>query len=355
MTNSPGPRNEPSMADLAREAGVTKMTVSRVLNDRPHVSADAKAKVLSAVEKLGYRKNNLVSTVMTQVVRSRSVDYHTPIVFLCDAFTQKLDRKNRSMQMLYQGAREQARKYGFGFEVMYYRDGSLTPKRINQILESRNIQAVAVNVSYRPSSEPLSLNWERLVAATCWGRLYEPANLSQVMPDIPRALRTCFSQLAGRGYQRLGVIMHPDFNNVTSEFTYTTLLRYQEGIPKKNRLIPLLADFEVKPETILRWVKEQKPDVIMSFNTSHAKFLREGGYRIPEDLGFFVLSLWQPELISGVLIQREILGQHLINLLVQKLLAQEFGIPQSPLRLMFAPAWNEGTTLRPVQAKALKA
>ena len=42
------------MADVAKEAGVSIKTVSRVLNDEPYVNAEKKARVLAAVKSLGY-------------------------------------------------------------------------------------------------------------------------------------------------------------------------------------------------------------------------------------------------------------------------------------------------------------
>lgn len=48
-----------TIADVAARAGVGAGTVSRVLNDRPKVSADARARVLAAIEELDYRPNPL--------------------------------------------------------------------------------------------------------------------------------------------------------------------------------------------------------------------------------------------------------------------------------------------------------
>lgn len=47
----------PSMADVAAAAGVSTQTVSRVMRDHPYVTADKRARVLDAVEALGYRMN----------------------------------------------------------------------------------------------------------------------------------------------------------------------------------------------------------------------------------------------------------------------------------------------------------
>ena len=47
----------PVMADVARLAGVSHQTVSRVLNGHPNVSAPARESVLNAIAQLGYRRN----------------------------------------------------------------------------------------------------------------------------------------------------------------------------------------------------------------------------------------------------------------------------------------------------------
>jgi DNA-binding LacI/PurR family transcriptional regulator len=53
------------MADVARRAGVSHQTVSRVLNGHPNVSAATKADVLAAIRDLGYRPNAAARTLVT--------------------------------------------------------------------------------------------------------------------------------------------------------------------------------------------------------------------------------------------------------------------------------------------------
>ena len=45
------------MMDVARVAGVSQKTVSRVVNDAPHVRSDVRERVQRAIEQLGYRPN----------------------------------------------------------------------------------------------------------------------------------------------------------------------------------------------------------------------------------------------------------------------------------------------------------
>ena len=55
----------PVMADVARLAGVSHQTVSRVLNGHPNVSPATRAGVLAAIHDLGYRPNIAARTLVT--------------------------------------------------------------------------------------------------------------------------------------------------------------------------------------------------------------------------------------------------------------------------------------------------
>ena len=48
-------RKAVSMADVARVAGVSQQTVSRVVNDMPNVSDKTRERVKAAMDELGFR------------------------------------------------------------------------------------------------------------------------------------------------------------------------------------------------------------------------------------------------------------------------------------------------------------
>jgi DNA-binding LacI/PurR family transcriptional regulator len=56
----------PVMHDVARLAGVSHQTVSRVLNGQPHVSAATRARVVAAMRALDYRPNTFARALVTQ-------------------------------------------------------------------------------------------------------------------------------------------------------------------------------------------------------------------------------------------------------------------------------------------------
>ncbi|MCE0535160.1 LacI family DNA-binding transcriptional regulator [Kineosporia rhizophila] len=66
--SSPGgaaARKRPGMHDVARLAGVSHQTVSRVLNGSDGVSSRTRAVVLAAIDELGYRPNSAARTLVT--------------------------------------------------------------------------------------------------------------------------------------------------------------------------------------------------------------------------------------------------------------------------------------------------
>jgi DNA-binding LacI/PurR family transcriptional regulator len=60
-----GPAARPVMADVARLAGVSHQTVSRVLNGHPNVRPQTRDDVLAAIRELGYRPNAAARSLVT--------------------------------------------------------------------------------------------------------------------------------------------------------------------------------------------------------------------------------------------------------------------------------------------------
>ena len=61
----------PNIRDVARLAGVSYQTVSRVLNDSPNIRSATKDRVLAAIDELGYRPNQAARALVTS--RSRTI------------------------------------------------------------------------------------------------------------------------------------------------------------------------------------------------------------------------------------------------------------------------------------------
>jgi len=63
----------PTVHDVAREAGVSYQTVSRVINNNEHVAVDARDRVLRVIDSLGFRPNRAAQIMQTQTSRTIEV------------------------------------------------------------------------------------------------------------------------------------------------------------------------------------------------------------------------------------------------------------------------------------------
>lgn len=61
-----GMSRAPGMLDVARLAGVSHQTVSRVLNDHPSVRPETRTRVRAAIRELGYRRNSAARALATR-------------------------------------------------------------------------------------------------------------------------------------------------------------------------------------------------------------------------------------------------------------------------------------------------
>lgn len=82
----PRPTKRVTIADVAKYAGVTKTTVSRVLNNKGEISPETRVKVLKTVDDLGYRRSRIARGLATDqtfllglIVPSISNEFFTEI------------------------------------------------------------------------------------------------------------------------------------------------------------------------------------------------------------------------------------------------------------------------------------
>jgi DNA-binding LacI/PurR family transcriptional regulator len=73
-THQPHERTRaPVMADVARLAGVSHQTVSRVINAHPSVNPETRVRVETAIAQLGYRRNTAARALVTRSTRTLGV------------------------------------------------------------------------------------------------------------------------------------------------------------------------------------------------------------------------------------------------------------------------------------------
>ncbi|MET9793497.1 LacI family DNA-binding transcriptional regulator [Streptomyces canus] len=140
-----GGSSAPRSEDVARLAGVSRKTVSRVLNNEPYVSEESRRRVLAAAEELGYRLNHAARALASG--RTRSIG----VVALATA--------GYGTASLLVGIEQAVRDAGYALRVVNTPDGD--PQSIAGALESlreQGVDGIVVSVPIVEGEVPLGVD-----------------------------------------------------------------------------------------------------------------------------------------------------------------------------------------------------
>lgn len=140
-----GGSSAPRSEDVARLAGVSRKTVSRVLNNEPYVSEESRRRVLAAAGELGYRLNHAARALASG--RTRSIG----VVALATA--------GYGTASLLVGIEQAVRDAGYALRVVNTPDGA--PQSIAGALESlleQGVDGIVVSVPIVEGDVPLGVD-----------------------------------------------------------------------------------------------------------------------------------------------------------------------------------------------------
>ena len=109
----------PTIRDVARRAGVSAATVSRVLNDSPLVVEPTRARVQAAVDELGYRLNATARNL--SIGRAMAIGVVVPFL----TAPSVIERLRGVVERLGRGQRREYDLLLFDVEAPEQRDGAL--------------------------------------------------------------------------------------------------------------------------------------------------------------------------------------------------------------------------------------
>lgn len=262
------------MSDVAREAGVSQQTVSRVLHDHPSVRPETRARVNAAIERLGYRPNLAARSLAAG--RSRTVGV---------LLTSQLSHGTAA---IFAAIADSARQEGYQLVVVSARDDSsvsvamaldeLAGYRVEvSIILARRIAALD-ELGTKPASRP------RILVAGQGGI----AGVTTVAIDQTSGAIAATEHLLRTGRRRL-VHVAGDLSNV-------------DAVARRDAFVRTCADAGVEAVVVDSgaWSAEAgaragaealgaSPDGVFAANDDLAlgvmRALHDAGYRVPDHVG----------------------------------------------------------------------
>ena len=192
------PKEKLSIVDVAKQAGVSNMTVSRVINDAPGVSEETAARIRGIMEEMGYvppapaRRNRRMSARRKEGILTENITLLIP-----DEHAMAM--RTPISAVLTQGISEVLSDKRLELMLSHLRKGGALP----QCIEKGKVDGVIVR-GFAPSQHKL-LNKLPLVQVFSLGEM-EELTFDLVNPDINQALRLGLEDLLDRGCKRIGYV-----------------------------------------------------------------------------------------------------------------------------------------------------
>ena len=271
------------MLDVARLAGVSTMTVSRVLNDSTAVSPDTRQRVLDAVRELGYVPN----AVARSLVRGR-----TDMIALIVS-----DIQNPFFTTLSRGVEDRAQRYGYTLVVGNSDENSDKERRYLDVLLARRIDGVILSTVGEAHLEFLQ---ERGIPVVLVDRVIPGADVDTVVHDAYDGGRQIVQHLLQQGYRDIMFIgAQPRNSTIQDRLAGCRYALHNAGLPLAVRMGGL--DQASGEEVVASVLAEGAlPEAFVAANDLVAVGavvqLRRQGKNVPDDVALACFG--DPELAS---------------------------------------------------------
>lgn len=182
------------MEDVARVAGVSHQTVSRVLNNHPNVSSKTRERVEQAITELGYRRNTAARSLVTR--RSQTIG----------VLGSEMAQYGPSHTLL--GVQQAARDAGYFVSVAGLRE--VTPETIKDAMAhfmDQGVDGIVVTVPH-PGTFDVLKDITAQVPLVAVGSIGDE-HLTGATVDQRQGARLAVEHLLELGHQRIGHLSGP--------------------------------------------------------------------------------------------------------------------------------------------------
>jgi LacI family transcriptional regulator len=184
-----------TLADIARAAGVSVMTASRVLNERGGAGPETRARVLATARELDYQPNALARSL--RAARSMTVGVILP------------DITNPFFPEIVRGLELAGRMAGYALLMVSVTEDPLAERRAWRTLRNQRVDGVVV-CSSRLDDASLKEAIALQRAVVCINRPAEDSDAASVLIDYRAGMALVVTRLVGLGVRRVAFLAGPD-------------------------------------------------------------------------------------------------------------------------------------------------
>jgi LacI family transcriptional regulator len=336
-----------TLADIAAHVGCNKSTVSRALRNQPGVLGPTAERIRSVALKLGYRPDPIQAQAATQRWRHTATSHLTyTAAFIIPCYGSRAEVRMRA-QPFADAAHAYIQTLGCGLDTVNasdYRCGA----ELSRVLRARGVRGIVV--PQIPAGQLhffQEMDWTEFTGVGCqsgWAAL----PLHVVDSDESFASSRAWRRLATLGYRRIAAALTAHRPWAEDDFSRHGAISAEQAAAEPPLVrLSVFSGLSSDRQAFVEWLLQVRPDAVIGFHEGMLGWIREAGFRVPEEIGFATLrGAGGPERCSGFVVDRTLIAVAAVDLLMTQIRNNQWGFPANRQRVLIEPTWVDGETLR---------
>lgn len=338
-----------SLRAIAEKAGVSPSTVSLALRGSQKIPEATRERVARIAAQLGYRPNAKVTELMSHVRMSRAGGITGCLGVVSFYGEPRPWESSPALRRVYESMAHRAEDFGYRLEPLWLRAPDLTLRRLCGILDARGIEGLLCLGS--PDHQeifPPELDHYAVIAQgpSVIGSLHRVT--THAAGDMRRALDAVYAL----GYRNPGLAIGAE-ETVSSRDqhigAYLGWCYKKWGRPPSAPLLILTRGGATEAPG---WIARNKFDVVIALHDTSGLVelgvqLQRQGVHWPADIGLVAIApILEGTGFSGLQEDHRLIGRWSVEMLVERILHHELGLPANPRLQMVESQWVKGNSLR---------
>ncbi len=327
-----------TMQTIADAVGVGKVTVSRAFRGDPKCGPALRKKILAKAAELGYVPDPLQRVHMAQVRGGQPADAEGMVIGFVDMHLSGYRIETSPVNGRFvRGARARAEELGMGLEVFRPAEAGWSPEQFRRMLQARGIHGLIFGPMPKAHSR-LQLELTGISAVAIAHSLEFPV-LHRVGHNHYQSTWSALDYLYAQGRRHFGLVVPENLMDRVGQRWHAA---YHEFCRTHAGVTPLPSiNFEAKTRDredvvshageVLDWVRRYKIDAVLGLSVWLVDILREGGYRVPEEVLYFDLDTYpekSTEPLCGINQDYQGIGATAVDEVIAQWGRREYGVPR---------------------------
>jgi LacI family transcriptional regulator len=327
-----------TIKDVAARAKLSIAAVSYALRNHPKINAATRERVHAIAQKLGYRPNPRVASLMAHIRRAHARAGGERLAFVWVHTSRAQAGREPFLRKVFLGAQRRAAQMGFDLEEFWTNEPGMTDRRLQQIIRARGIVGVVLS-PITTDEASLALDWDwSLFSAAVIGNVTWTPELHHAGHHHYLGMHTGLGELARLGCKRPAAIIEARTNERAKRAWEAAFLACHPCPARARALLRMTAPGE--KISVRTWLKKTAADALIVSSTEALGpgALAAAARQFPHPL----ITLHRGDdapAIGGIDQCYDRVAAHAVDLVVTQLNSNETGAPDLPRMMLFPGRW----------------